>query len=161
MEENADFVLEVKFHSSIHLSLLQNADKPLLSLLHFFVVHLHLAVGRVRGNAEMMGKPSRRENSDLLPPPHMHQCFSAVPTCSIPGQNQLKGTLRRHLCSCWITAWPAVKCDLVIQGIALQSSIFRDDGDSAASHRELLGPQHGPFLLVCLAGISPVIVFDC
>lgn len=74
-----------KFHSSIHLSLLQNADKSLLSLLHFYVVHLHLAVGRVRGNAEIMGKLSQRENGDLLPPPHVHQCFSAVLTCSIPG----------------------------------------------------------------------------
>lgn len=34
--------------SSIHLSLLQNSDKSLMSLLHFFVVHFHLALGRMR-----------------------------------------------------------------------------------------------------------------
>lgn len=105
----------------------------------------------------MMGKLSQRENGDLLPPPHMQQCFSAVPTCSIPGQHQLKGTLRRHLCSCWITACPAVKCDLVIQGIALQNFVFRDDGDSAVSHRELLALSTAPsFLCVWLGFPQPL-----
>lgn len=34
--------------SSIHLSLPQNSDKSLMSLFHFFVVHFHLALGRMR-----------------------------------------------------------------------------------------------------------------